>query len=438
VYGHVDCRELASLAIDSLLGDRALSEVSLLELHQFLWLTLPVSWDGDTADHLAVAHRLGRLFSQAGMEHHATLCTSPMTVSIIGTYQTSGREAGRSSYRELVDATGLLPPDTGLLQWNQVKGPDERAAFTACAKALESAIDSGELAVAERRWKAVRAEVTERTLRGEWLARVESERLTRWADRNRDILGRRRTTLLSRLKNSEMPPADAYPTLRWLLARAESGIELSPAGHLPATLVSEAVTTFGWSDQLIGTLDREHDVLPLRHLHDLARTQLQAVRRSGPTLELTTAGKSLLTDPQLLHERASAALVADDGDRRTFGVAAREDALAVLLGSGPRDGIELLHVLTPRLEADGWHFEDPDLRLDEELRREIAVLRYRLWALSLLDLDGGRWSGPLMLNWAGKAAALTVLRKRALAAIPDTMDVDTSAREAVGAVRGVA
>jgi hypothetical protein len=309
------------------------------------------------------------------------------------------------------DGFSSVPPDTTLLRWGSVQGPQEQAAFAACAQQIEEAIAYGMHSVGERRWQMMRADITTHTLRSGWLERVHAERIAWWIQENLDALGRRHTTLLAQLRDPVGTPPDPIPTLRWLLERTGRGIELTARNELPPTIVTEAVTRFGWQDQLVGTLHREYDVFPLRHLHDLARDHIHAARRAGRRLELTPLGYRMRSDPNLLHQRAVLAIIGDDRHEPDFGVAAREASLAALLATGPRDGDVLLASVTPQLEAAGWRFDQ--LRVDEAVRHEIAELRHRLWALDLLYFDGF-WTGPITLNEAGTTAVRAALRTRAV------------------------
>lgn len=317
------------------------------------------------------------------------------------------------------DGSPSVPPDTTLLRWGSIQGPEEQAAFAACAREIEDAIAYGMLAVGERRWQTMRADITTHTLQSGWLERVHAERLDWWIQDNLDALGRRHTTLLAQLRDPVDTPPDPIPTLRWLLERTGRGIELTGRHELPPTLVTEAVTRFGWHQQLVGTLNREYDVFPLRHLHDLARDHIHAVRRAGRRLELTPLGYRMRSDPHLLHQRAVLAIIGDDRHEPDFGVAAREASLAALLATGPRDADALLAPVTPPLEAAGWRFEQ--LRVDEAVRHEIAELRHRLWALDLLYFDDS-WTGPITLNEAGTTAVRAALRYRAVGPRHDSQE----------------
>ena len=51
-----------------------------------------------------------------------------------------GHEDGIAAYAEAIENSHAVPPDTDLLAWSSVMGPDERAAYDACAAAIELAV----------------------------------------------------------------------------------------------------------------------------------------------------------------------------------------------------------------------------------------------------------------------------------------------------------
>jgi hypothetical protein len=151
------------------------------------------------------------------------------------------------------------------------------------------------------------------------------------------------------------------------------------------------VNTFGWRDQLVGTLRQELDVFPLHTLRGMAQSEMGAIRRSRTSLVLTKTGKLMVADPAARWHIGTAALIGpDDGPTPDFSVAVREAALLVILTSGPTGYDELTKLLT-----------------------ELYTLRHRLWALHLLGTERS-FTAPLSLTDTGVAAALSALLARAL------------------------
>ena len=92
-----------------------------------------------------MAKALGRLFSWSAW-NGTPRSASAGTEKILTAYA-DGHEDGIAAYAEAIENSSAAPSDTGLLAWGSVMGPDERAAYDACAAALELAIASGELSV---------------------------------------------------------------------------------------------------------------------------------------------------------------------------------------------------------------------------------------------------------------------------------------------------
>ena len=155
----------AKAALAWLTGDEGLETISLLRLQEFLWYALPVKWPMSTPGRVGVAKALGRLFLLAGLDRYAGVCSSAGTEKIITAYA-DGHEEGIAAYTEAIEESNAAPPDTDLLAWGSVMGPQERAAYDACAAALELAFASGELSAGARGWRTRRAELVNRWLTG--------------------------------------------------------------------------------------------------------------------------------------------------------------------------------------------------------------------------------------------------------------------------------
>ena len=155
----------ARAALAWLTGDEGLETISLLRLQEFLWYALPVKWPMSTPGRVGVAKALGRLFLLAGLDRYAGVCSSTGTEKIINAYA-DGHEEGIAAYTEAIEESNAAPPDTELLAWGSVMGSQERAAYDACAAALELAFASGELSVGARGWRTRRLDIVNRWLTG--------------------------------------------------------------------------------------------------------------------------------------------------------------------------------------------------------------------------------------------------------------------------------
>jgi hypothetical protein len=401
----------ARAALAWLTGDEGLETISLLRLQEFLWYALPVKWPMSTPGRVGVAKALGRLFLLAGLDRYAGVCSSAGTESIITAYA-DGHEEGIAAYTEAIEESNAAPPDTDLLAWGSVMGPQERAAYDACAAALELAFACGELCVGTRGWRSRRMEIVNRWLTGRpeagdgplasdgllagsdaetgpgaeaglgaegvtgaeevldaeaglgadglpgtdtWLGRISAERIDAWAHGRPGERSRLARTLIPRLLEPPAVPDDPLPTLRWLLGHAGEGLRLTARHYISPALVTEAVEEFGWRDQLVGTLRQELDVFPLHTLRGMAQSEMGAIRRSRTSLVLTKTGKLMTADPAARWHIGTAALIGpDDGPQPDFSVAVREAALLVILTSGPTGYDELTRVLTDLHGVEGW------------------------------------------------------------------------------------
>jgi len=429
----------AKAALAWLTGDEGLETISLLRLQEFLWYALPVKWPMSTPGRLGVARALGRLFFLAGLDRYAGVCASDDTEKIITAYA-AGHEKGIAAYTEAIELSNAAPPDTDLLAWGSVMGAQERAAYDACAAALELAFACGELIAGARGWRTKRADLVNRWLTGRtevaadpqapgdaegghlpagslshdtWLGQISAERIDAWAHGRPGERSRLARGLIPRLLEPLVLPDDPLPTLAWLLSHADEGLRLTARHYIAPALVSEAVEVFGWRDQLVGTLRQELDVFPLHTLRGMAQGEMGAVRRNRTSLVLTKTGRLMAADPAARWHIGTAALIgSDDGPQPDFCVAVREAALLVILTIGPTGYDELTRLLTDIHGMEGWALGS-SAGLAGAVRTELYTLRHRLWALGLLGGERG-FAAPLALSQTGVAAALSALLARAL------------------------
>ena len=224
----------ARAALAWLTGDEGLETISLLRLQEFLWYALPVKWPMSTPGRVGVAKALGRLFLLAGLDRYAAVCSSAGTEKIITAYA-DRHEEGITAYTEAIEESNAAPPDTDLLAWGSVMGSQERAAYDACAAALELAFASGELSVGARGWRTGRLDIVNRWLTGRpagdlddadpgqpqdgshgtdtWLGRISAERIDAWAHGRPGERSRLARGLIPRLLEPPAVPEDPLPTL---------------------------------------------------------------------------------------------------------------------------------------------------------------------------------------------------------------------------------
>ena len=415
----------ARTALRSLTSGGGLGAISLLRLQEFLWYTLPAGTRQPGEAHLAVARALARLFTLAGMERYAEACACEETTRVISAYAGSHAE-GIAAYSRALSRSHAVPPDTDLLAWSTVMGPDERAAYDACAAAVELAVAAQELKVGASGWKTRRAALVERWLTrpggvpggDTWLSKISAERIEEWANGHPGERSRLARSVMPRMLEPPDLPDEPLPSLAWLLGHASGGLRLTARHYIAPSLVGEAAGMFGWGPGggLAGPGTRRHqelDVYPLHTLRNLSQHEMGAVRRSGAALVLTRTGQLMADDAAVRWHIGTAALIGpDDGPDPDFTVAVREAALLLItLHQSPVGYEELAARLTELHATEGWASRSGG-SLTSAIRGEIQVLRHRLRALQLLDEPAP--VGSVALTGVGTAAALSGLLARAL------------------------
>jgi hypothetical protein len=419
----------AKAALRWLTSGSGLEVISLLRLQEFLWCVLPTSWPASSNGHIAVARALARLLTLAGMERYGDVCASPETERIIGAYA-RGHDDGVAAYSKALATSHAAPPDTDLLAWSSAMGTQERAAYDACAAAIELAVAVGDLRVGLSGWKTKRAALVERWLTrpteepgtDTWLSRISAERIDEWAHGHPGERAQMARRIVPRLLEPPVLPGEPLPTLRWLLQHADAGLRLTARYYIAPALVGEAAGLFGWGVGGVGNAGpgsgkrhQELDVYPLHTLRGLAQREMGAVRRSGTSLVLTRTGRLMADDAAVRWHIGTAALIGpDDGPDPDFTVAVREAALLmVTLNEGPISYEEVTGRLTELHAAEGWTSRSGS-SLAGAIRAEVHVLRHRLRALQLLDEPTSAGPLALALTGTGTAAALSALLARAL------------------------
>jgi hypothetical protein len=415
----------ARTALRSLTSGGGLGAISLLRLQEFLWYTLPAGTRQPAEAHLAVARALARLFTLAGMERYAEACACEETTRVISAYAGSHAE-GIAAYARALSRSHAVPPDTDLLAWSTVMGPDERAAYDACAAAVELAVAARDLKVGVSGWKTRRAALVEGWLTrpggvpggDTWLSKISAERIEEWAHGHPGERSRLARGVMPRMLEPPDLPDEPLHSLAWLLGHASGGLRLTARHYIAPSLVGEAAGMFGWGPggALAGPGGRRHqelDVYPLHTLRNLAQHEMGAVRRSGAALVLTRTGQLMADDAAVRWHIGTAALIGpDDGPDPDFTVAVREAALLLItLHQSPVGYEELAARLTELHAAEGWASRSGG-SLTSAIRGEIHVLRHRLRALQLLDEDAP--VGSVALTGVGTLAALSGLLARAL------------------------
>jgi hypothetical protein len=323
------------------------------DLLVYLWYELPTKHVAPLETRRAVAAALAALLEQVGAGDYADVRRAHDVDEMLVLWEHDDPNAPRR-LRELLDASGLEPPDTEQLARGPVMGLVEADARDRATEALELALEAGE----RRAARAIVAGVL----------------------------------------------AEPAGPARWLLERGASGIALTQTGALARSLVREAVERWPhwWRSDLFAAPNRETDVAPLHRLHSLLR-EMRPLRRAGRRLRTTTGGRRLRERPDVLLAECAEALFAGD----TFDAAASELTAALLLSGDPADPDRLAEAIQPALDADGWHAggEPPDRH---DVSRAVSAFLLRAEPVGIVAWREGRMTAT------GRAALHHGLRARAL------------------------
>jgi hypothetical protein len=246
------------------------------DVQLFVWYALPHKFVASLEQKLEVAVALARMLECLGgrAARYAEVCRSPETDDLLRAWDAED-PAAPQRLRELLDRSGIEPPDTDLLAWGQVVGFEEARVRERVATALEEAIEGGRLSPGSAGFRRRQAEVANAALQEPWdgsdarsrLDAVQAERLERWLERGsaerRAIIERVADIVAAVAPRIEPSVAGAAlePAL-WLLERAHHGIALTQTGALNRALVREAAERCPdwWDADLCGPPNREDEV----------------------------------------------------------------------------------------------------------------------------------------------------------------------------------
>jgi predicted nucleic acid-binding protein len=349
--------EDARAAIEWLTADReedAPVVFTRYRLQLFLWYELPRNWLVEPDEHLAVAEALGLFFDEFGQPAAplVVLCRSPETTRLL-------RDEGEG-FVEAIEASGLEPPDSPLLEWSDLMTIEESLEREAVAEMLEQAVDEGRLVPGAPGWRERQVELVERHLirtdegNATPLSRIHAARREAWLERAADderALLETATSTADGLPTRPEAEAAIEPLL-WLLGLLADGVKLTQTGALPRSLVRAAVGRYPdwWDTDLFGLPHREAEVYPLEVLH-IVVDDLKLARPRRGILKLGPRGRSLRADPAALLSTIAATIATTGGSVQL------DLALADLLAGDPHDlDFRLLHLLGPFYGIIGGRF----------------------------------------------------------------------------------
>lgn len=403
------------------------------DVQLFVWYTLPrkflmsLEYKREAAEALALT--LERLGGHAAS--YAEVCRSAETEALLRAWEVED-PAARARLRELLDGSGIEPPDTELLSWGAVMGLEEARVREQIATALEEAIEDGRLSPSASGFRRRQGQVVDGALHEPWdgddgrtrLEVIHAERLERWIRRGNTRGSEERSAIIepvAALLVPEPPIVDSAgaramlaPAL-WLLEQGIDGIALTQTGALSRALVRDVAQRWPswWNAELFGAPNRQDDLALLCELDGLLR-RLRLVRRTGRRIVTTARGRKLLTDPSTLLNAMAVELLAGD----SFQAACAELAVALILhGVVGSYSDELADRIHPAIVAEGWHAEGqaPELR---NVRWTIGDFLRPAEAIGIFERQdsGSRLKpDPLILTEVGRVALIAGLRARALA-----------------------
>jgi hypothetical protein len=413
---------LVELALDELLDEGGLAELTQHDLQTYLWFTL-----ADASEPLRVAGALAQFLELAEMNRYAAIAASPQTADILRTYEERGRSTGTRVATRAMDMSGILPPDLPELEWGEIMGTEEIQAYERIAATLELALAAGEIRPGGRGWRATqirlaRQQLTMPRLDGPpLLERVTTERLETWAESGGQARRAMAATIVADLAQEQTPPrdvADRMAPMQWLLEIAAGrvgespGVPLTVGGNLSRKIVQEAADRFGWWEFPDRAPRTESDIWRLLELRSMLQ-RAGVLRRSARRLVLGTRGRPLLGDPVAQWNLATGNLV----DATDFDSAAQEAALMLLLGArGMVEMRELVREVAEILSGSGWRDTGNGAPPDErDVSRAVwsLIRRCELWSL----VDEGKGPGfttRLRLSEVGQRGGHAALRSLAL------------------------
>lgn len=386
-----------------------LSNVNQSDLQHFLWWVLPGEWHADGEyDRHEIAWALGDLFDAAGVKRYAEICRGQRTHAVLAAWRRSVEEGRRASDAAEHEA-GVRPPETDLLTFGEVMGPEEARVHAAVTELLEAAIVEGRLDPAARGFRGAARTTVERFLRAppgseeSPVTRVRLERAAFWAHRLGDAPVWKE--LLPRLDAEPRTPARpdlAVTEAAALLEAVGDGVALTKSGYLPPALALALDARFGWSEDYGHARPRgESEIPPLGFLNEHLQAQRLLTRR-GNRLTMSARGGRAAGDPEELWKT-----LATPAPRWRTGFQADAVAItaALLLAEDGRTGKDLCEETTVLLARKWQAPADGDIH---DVVWWIQVEWYRVGiVLGWWERRRGRLGLGRTLSADGRAAAAT-------------------------------
>jgi hypothetical protein len=145
------------VAADGLTAGEGTERLTQAGLQQYLWYDLPRRAPDDTWRPVAEAASV--LLALLGLDRYAAIARSATTAKVLDAWDEAPGK-GYTAFTAANAASGVEPPDTGLLTWGEVFGLEELWARSEVEAALEAAIIEGGPRPGGRSWRATAAEIS--------------------------------------------------------------------------------------------------------------------------------------------------------------------------------------------------------------------------------------------------------------------------------------
>jgi hypothetical protein len=393
-------------------------------VQDWLWYRVPTKYMTNEVGYMGrLADTAAALFDELGLDGYAALCRDERTAAVHAAFDRSDAE-GLEAMRTARDASGIEPPDLDDFVWGQTMGMEEATAHATVEDALEAALDTGDLVVGGRAWRARQRDITATALDGNhptgpgqsWRTTVVTERISEWvraASVRSDRVGRRRAAIANRLLHPIDPPAHLAehmdPATR-LLDLFGDQQPLTQAGYLNRPFVVRVHEQQPWEDpfRTPRTPRSEADEIVLHRLRGWLESA-GALRKRGKVLRRTERGAAMTNDPLIAWATLIHSVAPEGWDRFVI-----DDAAEILIERGaPVVTGDLFDEIATDAADLGWRTNEGGARRApsvDDVRRAF----HNSWAL--LDLFGfatehGDWRNrAVSVPPAGESTLLATLR----------------------------
>lgn len=402
-------------------GGDARYRASQFDVQRYLWLVLPrLVRAGDPVDWRPVVEAFAAFFELTGEPRYAEICRGSWTERVLSVAEDQDRCAELAI--SAMDDSGVLPPDELDIAWLSEPGPYEAAAFDAIARALEAAIEDGQIPLATPATDTMRlvlaVDLLNSKLADEGRRTVAqamtSERIRYWARQTpstalRELLVRTEPDIAT-LPRRDLELETPLAPLRLLLEGCVNrGARLTRAGYLPTDLVARLVEALPRGRAWPGGGRSETHWPPVGQLRDLAQ-RCDLIEVDGARLRLTYLGEDALVDDLTLFGAVVNRLIgtAEPAHRQQV----LETAFMMMLLEDRVDRGALDRRVAVVLDEYDWRPGAGDAPPSDEV---MALRVEALWDLRVLGaLASDESERPIGVNEFGRELVLAAMRARVM------------------------